>query len=104
MFRARVSTGCKGLGDENLLPFKDAFLALHHVKTAVLCCAQPVSAHHFSKCVSVSTAASSWAGSFLEPGEEEEIVLLPDEIKREGRKRRYTGKVWSSRLFLGGVE
>lgn len=55
----------------------------------MLCCAQPVSAHHFSKCVSVSTAASHCAGSSLKPGEGEEIVLLPDEgSKREGKEEK----------------
>lgn len=105
LFRARLSTGCKGFSDGNLQPLKDAFLVLHHAKTAVLCCAQPVSAHRFCKCVNVSTTASHCAGSSLEPGEGEDIVLLPDEIKREGKEEKaHRGKVWSSRLFLGGVE
>lgn len=105
MFRARLSTGCEALSDGNLQPFKDAFLTLHHVKTAVLCCAQHVSAHHFSKCANVSTAALHCARGSLEPGEGEEILLLPDEIKREGKEEKmHPGKVWSSRLFLGGVE
>lgn len=60
----------------------------------MLCCAQPVSAHHFSKCVSVSTAASHCAGSSLEPGEGEEIMLLPDEIKREGKEEKAHFSGW----------
>lgn len=39
---------------------------------------------------------------FLEQGEGEEIVLLPDEIKREGKEEKvHPGKVWSSRFFSG---